>query len=573
MTARADSAGDCVSEMTLKNGGSTHGSATSDARESHTSSDAVTTAVATGKPAVSAVDKLKARSMRLIGRSKSKKKTLRKPSEAKSRLAATQQRVVHFRIPERLTAVDEEEGFTRANPFRRSSKFRQPLRRVSRAKGSPPPIHFARIHPVILEHPLEEELSQPNFDQLSSEGESEGEEERDGLPGCAVESRLRRVLETGASDGESTGDETSSSEDEETYTVLPATTVPAHVSSEAEEEEEEEENEDRHGCEEEVEEGTSRRASVARTATLIRRRSSYRASVRRGSRRLSSVGRRESLAKRRNSVSVRRSSVVAATVRRKSSAVPGYVVRRRSVAVRSPYDSSPSQQRRRRKKHRRPRRRPRKIVVIGDMCSGKTSLISAYCRDKFSEVYVPTILTSCMTDADVLGEKIELVVVEVAGRIDYAQFRHCAYHKMDLVILCYSSDNPSSLAAIRNHWLPELLQVAPKVPYILVGTKKDIRDEQVCEIELSQQSRMNLAKSTTDGPPQPPPAARGERFVTTSQGMEMAEAIGAKDFIECSAMYREGTRDVFESAAKLALRQSPRRKKKSSQRAETCTIL
>ena len=548
----------------LKNGGSTY-SKTETAGRPHTKSAADDTSLRADEAAVmrvSAIDKLKSRSMKLVRRSKRKRKSLRRPSETRT-LQHQPQRVVHFRIPER-DGAEESADFARANPFRRSSKFRQPLRRISRAKGSPPPVHFARIHPVIAEHPLEGELGQPNFDQFSSdEGESEREDEGEGegekLPPILLQSSVFR--ENGASDGESSGDDS----DEETYTILPATTVAASTVNECSEDEEKE------GSERGVD-VLARRASVARTRTLVRRRSSYRASVRRGSCRRPSVGRRESLAARRNSTVGRRTSIAAGTARRRSSAVPGYVVRRRSVA----YDSSPSQQLRKKRRKQRRARRPRKIVVIGDMCSGKTSLISAYCRDKFSEVYVPTILTSCMTDADVLGEKIELVVVEVAGRIDYSQFRHCAYHKMDLVILCYSSDNPSSLTAVRNNWLPELLKVAPKVPYILVGTKKDIRDENVCEVvELSQQSQLNLAKNNTNSVDAGVSHEERERFVTTSEGMAAAEAMGAKDFIECSAMYREGTRDVFESAAKLALRRSPRRKKKSSnvRGGDTCTIL
>jgi Ras family protein A len=566
-----------VRNMTVKSGGSTYSASGATGREVGTSGQKIETirigpvgdrSEAGDKTvAFTAIKKLKARSVKLMaaGRSKKKTKTLRRPSE----VVVSRPRQVHFRIPERPTpapAPSEEESsldFARSNPFRRSSKFRQPLRRVSRAKGSPPPVHFARIRPI-PEHPGREgRLAQPNFDQ-TSDGESEGEkeegedkEEHEELPPILL---LRNFPETGASDGGST----SSSDEEETYTILPATTVAASSSREGGEKEEEEL----------ADPPLARRASVANARTLIRRRSSYRASMRRGSRRrLSSCARRGSLARRR------RSSVVAQTTRRKSTALPSYVVRRRSSTVRRPYDSSPSQKRRK-QRHRPRRRRPRKIVVVGEMCSGKTSLISAYCRDKFSEVYVPTILTSCMTDADVLGEKIELVVVEVAGRNDFSQFRNCAYHRMDLAILCYSADSPASLKAIKNHWVPELLQAAPRVPYILVGTKKDVRDEQVCEIELSHRSRVNLAKNSSFTGSQQEAIITAsqlearEKFITTSQGLEAAEAIGAKEFIECSAMYRDGTRKVFETAAKLALRRSPRRKKKHYRRsADTCTIL
>ncbi len=208
-------------------------------------------------------------------------------------------------------------------------------------------------------------------------------------------------------------------------------------------------------------------------------------------------------------------------------------------------------------------RRPRKIVVIGDMCSGKSGLISAYCKDKFNEMYIPTILHSCLTDARVFGEKIELVVVEVAGREDYARLRRCAYSKMDAVILCYSADNVESLERIKNLWLPELKKHAPKVPYILVGTKKDVKEDFVYQFEV-------LKEEAKGG------QMRGEdllnTIVTTHRGTEVAKSIGAHGFIECSALYREGTREVFETAAKVALRKS-RRKRKYRSQSDPCVIL
>ena len=212
------------------------------------------------------------------------------------------------------------------------------------------------------------------------------------------------------------------------------------------------------------------------------------------------------------------------------------------------------------KLHHKQWRRPRKIVVIGDMCSGKSGLISAYCTDRFSETYIPTLLNTCLTDAKILGETIELVVVEVSGRDDYARLRQCAYHKMDAVIFCYSADNVASLERITETWLPELQRHAPKVPYILVGTKKDVKENYIHQLELIRREgecnrREDLLQSV----------------VTTARGAELARSIGAKNFVECSAMYRDGTREVFETAAKVALQN--RRKRKSRPRNDLCAIL
>ena len=202
----------------------------------------------------------------------------------------------------------------------------------------------------------------------------------------------------------------------------------------------------------------------------------------------------------------------------------------------------PPQARRRRMRApvKRMLRRPRKVVVMGDMFSGKSNLISAYCRDKFSTNYIPTLLNTCLTDAKVFGESIELVVVEVVGRDDYAKLRKCAYHKIDAVILCYSADNPDSLGRIIDYWVPELKCLAPKVPFILVATKKDIRDQVLYD-----------EKSTS----------AVDAVVSTSRGQKVAKSIGAHTFLECSARYRDNTRNVFETAAKVALQKSRRKRK------------
>ena len=545
---------------------------------------------------ISVIDKLKARSLKAIRRSRKKKVSLRRSPTAVAMVGSRRRRssrVVHFNLDD--VCDEKEDEFAQLRPFRRSSKFRQPVQRMSRVKGSPPPSQLARIHQF--------NITQPNFGQ-TSDGESADE---DPLPliilQSAVELSQEKSLRHGdgeteseqrENDRESDGDGPGS-EEGETYTVLPAVTISATEVAEAEEEIE------RHACAtnplaggESEFEGSIRMS----TKRVTIRRRSYRASVRRASVRRASV--RRASTRRRPSVlrrsSIRRPSVRRASIRRpsirrtsvwnnasrtfvqrRSAAIPGCVYRRRSIAARSAYDNNAQRARKKRRRLPRPYRRPRKVVVIGDMCSGKTSLISAYCRDKFSEMYVPTILTSCMTDADIMGAKIELVVVEVAGRIDYASFRRCAYHKMDVVILCYSADSPNSLNAIKNKWLPELKKFAPKVPYILVGTKTDVREERVCEVELVKNSLKNSTdgnsnSTDTDTHPQTEDPLR-DSVVTTRQGQEAARQMGAQDFIECSAMYRDGTRDVFETAAKIALRRSPRRKKKHYRRTETCTIL
>ena len=116
--------------------------------------------------------------------------------------------------------------------------------------------------------------------------------------------------------------------------------------------------------------------------------------------------------------------------------------------------------------------------------------------------------------------------------------------------MCYSCTNPSSLDKIKSYWLPEVKEKIPNVPLVLVGTKKDIRDEALDQLEgtNSEDREKNLKTVSAN-------------FVSRQVGQDLSESIGAHCFLECSAKYRDGTRDIFETVAKVALQKSRRKRK------------
>lgn len=221
-------------------------------------------------------------------------------------------------------------------------------------------------------------------------------------------------------------------------------------------------------------------------------------------------------------------------------------------------------------------RRPRKIVIIGDMTSGKTNLISAYGQDRFTENYVPTILACHQTDARIGGEVIDLVVVEISGRDDFEPLRRRAYRRMDGAVICYSVDSMTSLNRVRDYWVPELRRHAPKAPFVLVGTKRDLRDEARDKLEERlAASRQREGVSDADGMAERlgAEAQFREEFVSEDRGKRMAESLGANGFVECSSLYRDRTRQVFECMTSVALKKS--RRKRSSRRHVDgmCTVM
>ena len=98
--------------------------------------------------------------------------------------------------------------------------------------------------------------------------------------------------------------------------------------------------------------------------------------------------------------------------------------------------------------------------------------------------------------------------------------------------MCFAIDNPDSLENIVEKWSPEVDHFCPNVPVILVGNKKDLRNDPATHEELSK---------------------RNLKPVATEEGLIVAQRIGAHAYLECSAKTRDGVRDIFEMAAKASL--------------------
>ena len=85
------------------------------------------------------------------------------------------------------------------------------------------------------------------------------------------------------------------------------------------------------------------------------------------------------------------------------------------------------------------------------------------------------------------------------------------------------------------------------MPTILVGLKKDLRDDPVAVEEMRK---------------------RSEKFLTPEQGEDARRRIGAKKYLECSSLTGEGVDDVFEAATRQSLLSGDRKERRGC-----CVIL
>ncbi|EQB77075.1 transforming protein RhoA precursor [Camelus ferus] len=133
----------------------------------------------------------------------------------------------------------------------------------------------------------------------------------------------------------------------------------------------------------------------------------------------------------------------------------------------------------------------KKLVIVGDGACGKTCLLIVFSKDQFPEVYVPTVFENYVADIEVDGKQVELALWDTAGQEDYDRLRPLSYPDTDVILMCFSIDSPDSLENIPEKWTPEVKHFCPNVPIILVGNKKDLRNDEHTRRELAKMKQEN----------------------------------------------------------------------------------
>lgn len=182
-----------------------------------------------------------------------------------------------------------------------------------------------------------------------------------------------------------------------------------------------------------------------------------------------------------------------------------------------------------------------KLVIVGDGCCGKTSLLTVFKSGKFPEDHIPTIFETDIaklrfSDEDFIRkekvEEIEFSLWDTAGQESYDRLRPLSYPSSDVVLICFAIDSPDSLANVEVQWAKEVKHFCKGVPVILVGNKIDLRGDQSMVASLAKKNQVP---------------------VSTEKTKAMATKINAYAYVECSAKIQQGVQDVFETAAKAAL--------------------
>eukprot|EP01127_Copromyxa_protea_P006235 TRINITY_DN1604_c0_g1_i2.p1 TRINITY_DN1604_c0_g1~~TRINITY_DN1604_c0_g1_i2.p1 ORF type:complete len:191 (-),score=42.85 TRINITY_DN1604_c0_g1_i2:90-662(-) len=160
----------------------------------------------------------------------------------------------------------------------------------------------------------------------------------------------------------------------------------------------------------------------------------------------------------------------------------------------------------------------KKILLVGDSGSGKSSVIHRYTEGVFSDAYISTVGVDFKVKPVTVGTKaIKLQIWDTAGQERFRTITANFFRGSHAIIVVYDVTNSDSFSNV-SQWLEEVRKYAPvDVKLILLGNKIDLVES---------------------------------RQVTTEEGKSCATGKNMT-FFESSAKDDTNVADVFEHVAKV----------------------
>ena len=120
-----------------------------------------------------------------------------------------------------------------------------------------------------------------------------------------------------------------------------------------------------------------------------------------------------------------------------------------------------------------------KVMVIGDIAVGKTSLIRRYVENIFREEYQSTLGVDFLQKKVLIDNKyqVTLSIWDVAGHSKFATFKSTYYNGSDFIIIVFDITKQRSYHSIER-WLSEAQKILENdIPFLIIGNKADLEDE------------------------------------------------------------------------------------------------
>ncbi|XP_024372570.1 uncharacterized protein [Physcomitrium patens] len=132
-----------------------------------------------------------------------------------------------------------------------------------------------------------------------------------------------------------------------------------------------------------------------------------------------------------------------------------------------------------------------KVVVVGNGCVGKTSMIKQFCKGQYSDEYKKTIGVDFLEKhqfVQALEEEVKLMLWDTAGQEQFHSITRSYYRGAKAAVLAFSTTDRESFNAIPL-WKHKVEEECGPIPMVLVQNKVDLLEEAV----ISRQEAEELA--------------------------------------------------------------------------------
>jgi len=121
-----------------------------------------------------------------------------------------------------------------------------------------------------------------------------------------------------------------------------------------------------------------------------------------------------------------------------------------------------------------------KVVLLGEGCVGKTSLVLRYCANSFDDKHVQTITASFKTKRlNIDGQRVTLAIWDTAGQERFHALGPIYYRDSNGALLVYDITDMDSFVRVQN-WVKELRKMlGTSVALAIAGNKCDLERNRV----------------------------------------------------------------------------------------------
>ena len=141
-----------------------------------------------------------------------------------------------------------------------------------------------------------------------------------------------------------------------------------------------------------------------------------------------------------------------------------------------------------------------KLLLVGDTCVGKTSLLLQYTENTFVEDHGATIGVEYKIKMFQYRDfQVKLQIWDTAGQERFHSITNNFFHNADGILFVYDITNAKSFEGVKN-WIDEASEVGDYFKRIIIGNKCDLEDKRQVSLkelkELADKEKVNFYETS-----------------------------------------------------------------------------